>query len=68
MQCLGNGSGSTVSFLGGAAEKWAAALATLSAEALEWVYRPDYDPSAVPPPRNYQQVLDDYPRAAGATG
>ncbi len=46
----------------------AAAVAALSAEAREWVYQPEYDPSAVAPPRDYERVLDSYPRAAGGAG
>ncbi len=41
----------------------AAAVAALSAEAREWVYQPDYDPSAVAPPRHYERLLDSHPRA-----
>jgi uncharacterized protein len=44
----------------------AMAVAALSERQMQWVFQPDYDPAAVPPPRDYERVLDDYPRPAAA--
>ena len=42
----------------------ATAVAELTATEFQWVFDPDYDPAAVSPPRDYERVLDSYPRAA----
>ena len=41
----------------------ATAVGELSAAELLWVFDPDYDPAAVSPPRDYERVLDNYPRS-----
>ena len=40
----------------------AMAVAELSATEFQWVFDPDYDPASVSPPRNYERVIEDYPR------
>jgi predicted metal-dependent hydrolase len=47
-----------------ASEARAALSALLEAQML-WVFEPDYDPAAVAPPRDYERVLGDFPRADG---
>lgn len=42
----------------------ATAVAQLTATEFQWVFDPDYDPATVSPPRDYERVLDSYPRAA----
>ena len=44
----------------------ATAVAELSATEFLWVFDPDYDPATVSPPRDYERVLDSYPRAAAS--
>jgi uncharacterized protein len=39
----------------------ALALGSLSEGPMQWVFRPDYDPARVPPPRDYERVLTNYP-------
>jgi predicted metal-dependent hydrolase len=40
----------------------AMAVAELSATEFQWVFDPDYDPASISPPRNYERVIEDYPR------
>jgi predicted metal-dependent hydrolase len=44
----------------------AMAVQALSTAQQQWVFAPDYDPATVAPPRDYERVLDDYPRAGAA--